>query len=73
METKKLIVIGAGSRGRTYTDIAAKIDRGFKVVGVAELVTFPFGWSPIIEPEYVLQKTKTSYWTVRRPSFHKRY
>lgn len=36
METKKLIVIGAGSRGRTYTDIAAKIDRGFKVVGVAE-------------------------------------
>ncbi len=55
--------------------VALGVWRGLvrEVVGVVELVTFPFGWSPIIEPEYVLQKTKTSYWTVRRPSFHKRY
>ena len=44
-----------------------------EVVGVVETVTFPFGWTPIVEPEYVIQKTKTSYWTVRRPAFHKRY
>lgn len=36
MKEKKLIVIGAGSRGRTYTDIAAASGRGFWVVGVAE-------------------------------------
>ena len=55
--------------------VALGIWRGLvrEVVGVAELVTFPFGWAPIIEPEYVIQKTKTSYWTVRRPQFHKRY
>ena len=44
-----------------------------EVVGVVELVTFPFGWDPIIEPEYPVQKTKNGVWTVRRPSFHKRY
>ncbi|MBQ7650225.1 MAG: exosortase system-associated protein, TIGR04073 family [Victivallales bacterium] len=44
-----------------------------EVVGVVELVTFPFGWSAIIEPEYPVQKSKNSIWSVRRPSFHKRY
>ncbi len=39
MNEKKLIVIGAGSRGRTYTDIAAASGRGFSVVGVAEPLT----------------------------------
>jgi predicted dehydrogenase len=36
MEEKRLIVIGAGNRGRTYSDIAATAGRGFRVVGVAE-------------------------------------
>ena len=44
-----------------------------EVVGVVELVTFPFGWAPIIEPEYPVQRSKNSIWSVRRPSFHKRY
>ena len=44
-----------------------------EVVGVVELVTFPFGWTAIIEPEYPVQKTKNVVWKVRRPSFHKRY
>ena len=44
-----------------------------EVVGVVELVSFPFGWEPIIEPEYPVQKTTSGVWTVRRPSFHKRY
>lgn len=44
-----------------------------EVVGVVELVTFPFGWTPIIEPEYPIQKTKNTVWNVKRPAFHKRY
>ncbi|MFA6816260.1 MAG: exosortase system-associated protein, TIGR04073 family [Lentisphaeria bacterium] len=41
-----------------------------EVIGVTELVTFPFGWSPIIEPEYVLfQKAKNSVWSVKKPTF----
>ena len=44
-----------------------------EVVGVVELVTFPFGWTPIIEPEYPVQRSKNSIWSVRRPSFHNRY
>ncbi|MBO7620159.1 MAG: exosortase system-associated protein, TIGR04073 family [Victivallales bacterium] len=44
-----------------------------EVVGVVELVTFPFGWSPIIEPEYVVQKKLGPNWKVNRPAFHKNY
>lgn len=45
-----------------------------EVVGVVEVVTFPFGWQPIIEPEYVLEGgVSNGTWKVYRPSFHKRY
>ena len=44
-----------------------------EIVGVVELVTFPFGWSPIIEPEYVVQKKLGPNWKVNRPAFHKNY
>lgn len=44
-----------------------------ELVGVVELVSFPFGWQPIIEPEYIFQKTKGATWRVYKPSFHKRY
>lgn len=44
-----------------------------EIVGVVELVTFPFGWNAIIEPEYPVQKTQNAVWNVRRPSFHRRY
>ena len=44
-----------------------------EVVGVVELVAFPFGWSPIIEPGYVVQKKLGPNWKVNRPAFHKNY
>ena len=44
-----------------------------EVVGVVELVTFPFGWEPIIQPEYFYQKKKSTSWRVQRPAFHRRY
>lgn len=44
-----------------------------EVVGVVEVVTFPFGWQPIIYPEYVVQKTTDSTWRVYQPSFQRRY
>lgn len=36
MEKKKLILIGAGMRGKSYTDTAFKMDGRFEVVAVAE-------------------------------------
>ena len=36
METKKLILIGAGMRGKTYTDMASGMDGKFEVTAVAE-------------------------------------
>lgn len=47
-----------------------------EIVGVTEVITFPFGWQPIIEPEYVFEigRNNSDYgWRVYRPSFHKRY
>ncbi|MBQ6471145.1 MAG: exosortase system-associated protein, TIGR04073 family [Victivallales bacterium] len=44
-----------------------------ELVGVVEFVTFPFGWEPILEPAYPIQKTKNSVWKVSRPQFQKRY
>ncbi len=44
-----------------------------EIIGVVELVTFPFGWQPIIEPDYVFPINQNSIWRVRRPSFHKQY
>ena len=37
MKKLKAIVIGAGSRGTTYTDIMANYPEKFEVVGVAEI------------------------------------
>ena len=43
-------------------------------VGVVELVTFPFGWEPIVEPAYVINSTdQSTTWKVYKPAFHKRY
>jgi len=44
-----------------------------ELVGVVEFVSFPFGWEPILEPAYPIQKTKNSVWKVYRPQFQKRY
>ena len=41
--------------------------------GVFELVTFPFGWSPVVEPEYVIQSTYTTDWKVNKPEFTSQY
>ena len=37
--TKKLILIGAGNRGKRYTDIAKGLAEKFEVVAVAEPIT----------------------------------
>jgi len=42
-------------------------------VGVFELVTFPFGWSPMVEPEYVIQSSYTTDWRVNKPEFTSQY
>ena len=42
-----------------------------EVVGVVELVSFPFGWDPIIQPEYTWQKTSGIIWQINRPSFQR--
>lgn len=44
-----------------------------EVVGVVEFVTFPFGWQPIIEPEYIFPINQNVTWRVYKPSFHKQY
>ena len=44
-----------------------------EVVGVVEFVTFPFGWEPIIVPEYVFQKKRGVNWQVNRPVFNRFY
>jgi putative exosortase-associated protein (TIGR04073 family) len=41
-------------------------------VGVMEVVTFPMGWDPIIEPEYPALPTRSSDWQVNRPQFRER-
>ena len=42
-----------------------------EVVGVVELISFPFGWEPIILPEYTWQKTTGIVWQINRPSFQR--
>ncbi len=44
-----------------------------EVVGVFELVTFPFGWSAVIEPEYVLQTSYITHWRLNPPEFKSQY
>ena len=44
-----------------------------EAVGVLEIVTFPFGWEPIIEPEFLLQPTQTSEWKTNEPPFMRDY
>ena len=44
-----------------------------EVVGVFETVTFPFGWSAVIEPEYVVQSAYTTDWRLNRPEFKNQY
>ncbi|MFA4944480.1 MAG: exosortase system-associated protein, TIGR04073 family [Lentisphaeria bacterium] len=36
-----------------------------EAVGVFEVVTFPAGWGPIIEPEFPFQPTQTTEWEVK--------
>lgn len=44
-----------------------------EVVGVFELVTFPFGWGPLVEPAYVVQTAYTTDWRVNKPEFGSQY
>lgn len=38
-------------------------------VGVLEIVTFPMGWEPIVEPEFVLEEDTVIDWRVNQPAF----
>jgi putative exosortase-associated protein (TIGR04073 family) len=44
-----------------------------EVVGVFELATFPFGWGPVVEPEYIIQSAYTTDWRVNKPEFGSQY
>jgi len=49
--------------GATY-GLFRGIERFFirEFVGVFEIVTFPVGWAPIIEPEFPFEPVKTTEW-----------
>lgn len=38
-----------------------------EVTGVFEIVTFPFGWQPIIEPEFYMEPMEFTEWRVTWP------
>ena len=40
-------------------------------VGLLEIVTFPMGWGPIIEPEFPFQPGRSTNWRVNQPEFRK--
>ncbi len=42
-------------------------------VGAMEIVTFPMGWEPIIEPEYILEPARNTEWRTTAPAFRRRY
>jgi putative exosortase-associated protein (TIGR04073 family) len=44
-----------------------------EVVGVTEIVTFPFGWDPIVEPAYPFEPARNTDWRVNPLPFKKRY
>jgi putative exosortase-associated protein (TIGR04073 family) len=50
----------AGATYGTIRGVARFVTR--EVVGVFEVLTFPFGWSPIIEPEFPLQPDPSTDW-----------
>lgn len=42
-------------------------------VGLLEIVTFPMGWEPIVEPEYILEPGRNTDWRINKPAFRDRY
>jgi putative exosortase-associated protein (TIGR04073 family) len=42
-------------------------------VGVLEVVTWPFGWEPIIEPEFPFEPVKTTEWRINEIPFRGGY
>jgi putative exosortase-associated protein (TIGR04073 family) len=44
-----------------------------EVVGVCEIISFPFGWEPIIEPAYPLAPARNTDWSITSPSFKRSY
>jgi putative exosortase-associated protein (TIGR04073 family) len=40
-----------------------------ETVGVFEVLTFPFGWEPILEPEFPFEPGKSTEWRVNSPPF----
>jgi len=44
-----------------------------EVVGLTEIVTFPFGWDPIIEPAYPFAPARNTDWRVNPAPFKRHY
>ena len=44
-----------------------------EAVGVLEVVTFPMGWEPIVEPAFPYQPAASTEWKVNTPAFMKEY
>lgn len=44
-----------------------------ELVGVVEVVSFPMGWPPIIEPEFPFAPIRSTDWRVSRPAFMEKY
>ena len=44
-----------------------------EVVGVLEIVTFPMGWPPIVEPEFPMEPTQSTQWRVSEPVYRTKY
>ncbi len=40
-----------------------------ELTGVYETVTFPFGWGPLIEPEFPFEPSRSTDWRVNRLQF----
>ena len=44
-----------------------------ELVGAVEVVSFPMGWPPIIEPEFPFAPVRSTDWRVNRPAFMAKY
>ncbi len=56
--------------GATYGALRGAYRCGVReVVGVFEILTFPFGWGPVIEPEFPFEPGRSTEWRVNAVGF----
>lgn len=54
----------AGATYGTVRGVCRFVTR--EVVGVFEIVTFPFGWGPVVEPEFTFEPGRSTDWRINR-------